>query len=114
MNNVNDLYRLVPELIEVVDKAGRPLAFSDRALEIIHEIAEYGRTTMIWKSTAERREKFWADSADATPEQVYAYMLDRIVNAPTRLHRDSSILLIIPRLDEMLCAKATIGGAINV
>lgn len=113
MKDTNDLYRLVPELIETVDKAGRPLAFPERAREIIHEIAEYGRTTEIWKATKDRRERFWADSKDATPEQVYAYMCDRIVNAPTRYHRVSSILLIIPRLDELL-GDANTGGEQNV
>lgn len=113
MKKTDELYNLVPKLIEVMDKAGRPLTFPDRAREIIHEIAEYGRTTMVWKSTADRREQFWADSADATPEQIYAYMLDRIVNAPTRFHRDSSILLIAPRLDELLHKEAMVEGGIT-
>ena len=110
MKNTDDLYDLVPELIEAVEKDGDSLVFSDRAREIVHEIAEYGRTTMVWKTTTEQRNRFWADSADSTPEQIYAYMLDRIVNAPTRFHRDSSILLIIPRLDELLCKEMMPGG----
>ena len=113
MKDTNDLYRLVPELIETVEMAWDRLIFPERAREIIHEIAEYGRTTEIWKATKDRRERFWADSKDATPEQVYAYMCDRVVNAPTRYHRDSSILLIAPRLDELL-REVNSGGEQNV
>ena len=102
MKNIDALYTLVPELIEAVKRDGENLTFTDRAKEIIKEISAYGRETGIWKSSTERREQFWKDSADATPEQVYGYMLDKIVNAPTRIHRDSSILLIMPRLDELL------------
>ena len=105
MKNTDDLYILtsqcsIPELIEAVKKDGNNLIFTDRAKAIVKEIATYARETGIWESSTELRENFWKNSADATPEQVYGYMLDRI--APTRIHRDSSILLIMPRLDELL------------
>ena len=114
MKNIDDLYRLVSELIEIVEWDGDRLAFPERAREIIHEIAEYGRTTGIWKATKERRERFWNDSQGATPEQIYGYLLDRIISAPTKYHRDSSILLIIPRLDELLRREVMPGGKDNV
>lgn len=33
---------------------------------------------------------------------MYCYFLDRIAFAPTTLHRDGSILLLAPKLDELL------------
>lgn len=98
-----ELYELFSELIEQV-KYGKDkkLFFNDKAKAIIKEIAEYARKTKIWEIVKEQREQFWEYSKDSTPEQVYAYMLDRIVNAPTSFHRDSSVILIIPRLDEIL------------
>ena len=103
MKTIDELRNLVPELIETVEETEAGLVFPARAREIIHEIAEYGMGTEIWKTSVHSREQFWHDSLESTPETIYCYMLDRIANAPTSLHRDSSVVLIAPRLDELLC-----------
>ena len=103
MKSIEELYEFIPELIDQVKyDNNKVLIFNDKAKTIIKEIAEFARKTGIWENVKEQRERFWEDTKDSTPEQVYAYMLDRIVNAPTSIHRNSSIILIIPRLDEML------------
>lgn len=103
MKAIEELYELVTELIESVQHGDdNTVTFTDRAKAIVKEIAEFSRETRIWEETKEEREWFWEDTKDGTPEQVYGYMLDRIVNAPTRFHRDSSVILVIPRLDELL------------
>lgn len=38
----------------------------------------------------------------ATALQVYGWMLDRIVNAPTSFHMNGSVLLIMPVLRQKL------------
>lgn len=103
MKAIEELYELVPELIGLVTyDEDKNLLFDDRAKAIIKDIADFARNTKIWETVKEQREQFWEDTKDSTPEQVYSYMLDRIVNAPTSIHRDSSIILIMPRLDELL------------
>lgn len=108
MKNIEELYDLVPQLIEAVHhRDDNTVVFTDKAKALVHEIADYARTTRIWEETKEEREWFWEDTKDGTPELVYGYMLDRIVNAPTRLMRDSSVILVIPRLDELLNGEET-------
>ena len=68
--------------------------FSEKAKGLIKEIAEYAKTTMLYKRTKERREEFWKETQDT--------LLDRVANAPTRIHAESSIILLMPRLDEVL------------
>lgn len=102
MTEISQLYDLMPELIEGVKEDGSELVFTDRAKEIIKEIAAYARTTGIYKATKEQGEEFWSDPEKRTARNVYCFMLDRIIHAPTAIHRNSSVILHIPTLDEIL------------
>lgn len=65
---------------------------TERGQEIINEICDYAEQTKIFKENKERGEIF----DKATAQNVFVYMLDRVVNAPTSVHRDMSVLLIMP------------------
>lgn len=97
-----ELWPLTLELIEEVHGDEGQFNFSVKAKRIIEELSEYARKTELWRKNKQRREKFWKEYQDAGAEQVYCYLLDRIAFAPTSLYRDGSILLLIPKLDELL------------
>lgn len=96
MTKTEDLSPLMIELIE--DNVANNTEFSERAVEIINEIADYAEGTELFKSQKEKGEMF----DGATPKQIYGYMLDRVVNAPTTFHRDASCILIMPFLRKAL------------
>jgi hypothetical protein len=97
-----ELWPLTLELIEEVHGDEGQFDFSVKAKRIIEELSEYARKTELWRKNKQRREKFWKECQNAGAEQVYCYFLDRIAFAPTTLHRDGCILLLIPKLDELL------------
>lgn len=92
MNKIEDLPELMIEMLDNTDDSGE---FSDRAKEIINEIADYAEKTKIFKDNKEKGEtQFEGEPA----RLIYGYLCDRIVNAPTTIHRDVSCILIIPFL----------------
>ena len=42
------------------------------------------------------------DGKEGKENVIFGYLLDRVVNAPTMLHASGSVILLIPRLDELL------------
>lgn len=92
-----DLNSLMLELLENnVDP--EKAKFTDRGREIIDEISDYAEQTRIFLEHKERGERF----DGYTAQQVFDYMLDRVVNAPTAIHRNASILLIMPSVRQKL------------
>lgn len=78
---------------------------TDRGHEIINAISDHAEQTRIFQEHKDRGEIF----TDATAQQVFGYMLDRIVNAPTSIHRDMSVLLIMPFVRQKLREEANHG-----
>ena len=76
------------------------MVLSQKAKTLVKEIADFSRNTKIYREA--RREEFRNETKDATPALIYGYLLDRVVNAPTMLHASGSVILLIPRLDELL------------
>ena len=97
-----DLWPMTMELIEEVHGEEGQFNFSEKAKKSIKEISEYAKETNIWKKNKENADQFWSEIKDVAAEQVYCYLLDRIAFAPTKILRDGSILLLVPKLDEML------------
>ena len=91
MTKPEELIDLMLELLEG-NTNNETMEFTDRGREIINEISDYAEQTKIYQENKERGEIF----EGSTAWQVYGYMLDRVVNAPTSLHRDSSVILIMP------------------
>lgn len=105
MTNINQIYDLMPELIDDVKEDGGEFVFSERAKAIVKEIADYARSTKLYARSKEQGDEFWKDGKQHTAREIYLFMLDRIVNAPTAIHRNSSVILHIPYLDEELNGK---------
>lgn len=100
MSEINDL------MLELLEKESEwkdaNIVFTERGREIVDKISDYAERTRIFQEHKERGEMFDASTA----EQVFAYLLDRIVNAPTTLHRDASVLLIMPFVRQKLKKEA--------
>ena len=88
MKNISELSDLMVELLE----SSPDFELNPRGIEIINEIADYAEQTDIFKANKERGEIFDGQAA----KDIFAYMLDRVVNAPTVLHMNSSVILIMP------------------
>lgn len=74
------------------------MEITGRGREIIDEISDYAEQTQIFQEHKERGEIF----DGSTAQQVFGYMLDRVVNAPTTIHRNSSIILLMPFVRQKL------------
>lgn len=102
MKDIAELHPLMLELLEDNIK-GDPWEVTDRGREIIDEISDYAEQLDIFQTNKDRGEIF----EGATARQVYGYMLDRVVNAPTEIFRDMSVVLIMPFLREKLRREKT-------
>ena len=108
ISNSIEMNAAVVELLEDVmkendGKEGKEnVIFSQKAKTLVKEIADFSRNTRIYREAEARREEFRNETKDATPALIYGYLLDRVVNAPTMLHASGSVILLIPRLDELL------------
>ena len=97
MKEISELNNLMLELLESnIDLETREI--TDRGREIINEISDYAEQTTIFQEHKHNGEMF----DGSTFEQVFCYMLNRVVNAPTTLHRDSSVILIMPFVRQKL------------
>lgn len=88
MKNISELSDLMVELLE----SSPDFELNPRGIEIVNEIADYAEQTDIFKANKERGEIFDGQAA----KDIFAYMLDRVVNAPTVLNMNSSVILIMP------------------
>lgn len=77
------------------------LIFSEKSRNIINELADYSERTGLYKRLEHEREEFERD-IDKTPGMIYGYMLERAVDAPTKMHMISSIILLMPVLRRLL------------
>ena len=93
-------------MLELIDSESEwtenGIVFTARGREIVDKISDYAERTRIFQEYKERGEMFDA----CTAEQTFAYLLDRIVNAPTPLHRDASVLFIMPFVRQKLKEEA--------
>ena len=103
MKSIDELPDLMVELIENAQAHDDCIVFPGRACEIIKEIAEYAKGTKIYSEHQEQSESFW--EPDATPTDIYYFMIQKIAGAPTRIHRDATVLLHMPALAEALKRK---------
>ena len=102
MKSIDELPDLMVRIIEESEELkDGDVRFSDEAKKLIHEVAEYSRNTAIYKDSSDRSDEFWKNN-EKTVKNVWIHMLDRVVNAPTTIHRDSSVILMMPVLDELL------------
>ena len=99
MTETSQINDLMLELLESnTDRQDANAIFTKRGREIIDEISDYAEQTRIFQEHKEKGEMF----DGSTAQQVFGYMLDRIVNAPTTIHRNSSVILIMPFVRQKL------------
>ena len=98
---------LVIELLEIAEvEEGGKVDFTDRAKEIVAELAAEYKESEIYKSNVEKIPE-WIKTATAA--EVYIQMCDRITQAPTIIHMMSAIKILMPILGEKLQAEDTAG-----
>lgn len=110
ISEINDL------MISLIEDVGDDCSFTDKAKAIIHDIAEYARPMEIYKYFCVDRDSFmeeWRAEEKVTVKDVYLHMLHLIANAPTLLHRNMSIILFIPIIDDMLTGNNVKAGVEN-
>lgn len=88
--------KLLEEPTETDD--GR-IAFTDRAVELIHQIADECKDIPIVKETKEQAEEY---GKDLSAEEVYYDMLHKIVEAPTALHMRACVRILMPIISRKL------------
>lgn len=97
MTDISQVNDLMLELLENNINLEK-MEITKRGREIIDEISDYAEQTRIFQEHKERGEMF----DGSTAQQVFGYMLDRVVNAPTTIHRNSSVILIMPFVRQKL------------
>ena len=91
---------LIIELLGIAEVAeDGTVDFTDRAKEIIEELAKKYRKTPIYKQ-AKKETPEWVDTATAA--EIYIQMCDRIVNAPTTAHMLIAPKILLPILWEKI------------
>lgn len=104
MKDVEELPELMKTIIDGTSDTeddNEELKFTDEAIKAIHEIADYARETEIYKSTRSAFESFW-EHTEKTVYNAYMHMIHCVVNAPSELHRDSSVMLLIPAIADLI------------
>lgn len=103
MTDRRELNGLMRELIEITDD-GRDTVdnsvFNDRAREIVSEIAQYAESRKMYQENKEQSENFFPDGT--TAHQILITILYKVVDAPTTVHRDASVLMFMPVLKKAL------------
>lgn len=75
------------------------VVFTDKALELIHEIAEKCRDIPVVKESQKQMEEY---AAGLSAEEIYVDMLIKIAAAPTPIHMRMSARLLIPIISAKL------------
>lgn len=95
-----EIDKMIEELLGMdIVKADNTVVFSNKARQLIHEIAEKCSTISIVDETREQAEEY---ARGLSAEQVYTDMLYKIVEAPTRIHMRVSARMLIPIIDQKL------------
>lgn len=94
---------LIIELLRIAEVTqGNKVQFTDRAKEIIEELAERYRETPIYKQSQKETPE-WVETA--TAEEIYIQLCDRIIKAPTTLHMLIAPKILLPILWDKIQAE---------
>ena len=82
---------MIIELLEIAEVTkGGTVDFSERAKEIIMDLAEKYRETPVFKQSQKETPE-WVGTATAA--DIYIQLCDRIINAPSTIH-----MMIVPKI----------------
>jgi hypothetical protein len=75
-----------------------------KSAEKIHSLADYARQTPLFKDSEQKGNEFFNGMP---PIEIYNHMIFKIVDSPTKLHRDAAVILTIPYLSDALKLNST-------
>lgn len=107
-----DLKPIITDIIGAVDTKDNNIICDESTREKIKRVAEYSRGTSLYKETAEEREKLIKKNADANAAEVYMFLLERLIHAPTTLHMFSSVIILLPLVDDLMDKPNSILGSV--
>lgn len=90
MKDISELDEIMIELLECV--SFEPLKITEMGKKLIEEVGDYAERTDSYRKNIGRADEIEPLSA----QQALEYLLDRISSAPTALHRNVSIILLMP------------------
>ncbi len=103
----NSIDELICQLLEEPNiKENNTVEFTDKAKTLIHEIAAKCKDIQIVKDTQDQAEEY---AKGLSAEQIYVDMLNKIVEAPTKIHMMMSARMIIPIIEQKLNVAETAG-----
>lgn len=103
---MRDIYEMVERLLDMdIIGEDNSITFTDEAKQLIHEISErcMGATLIV-----ENKDRMDQYSKGLTAEEVYVYMLYKIVDAPTSLYMCMIARMLIPVIDQKLKEEKTV------
>lgn len=80
------------------------VVFDDKAIELVKEIADWARETNFYKAYRKEIAEFFDDSA--TPTDIWLFILQKIIEAPTTVHRDCVVAGHMPALEAAIMREA--------
>ena len=92
------------ELLEATESTDDAVVFNEKAVGLVKEIAEWARGTNFYKENREAAAKFFDSSA--TPSEIWMFMLQKIIGAPTTIHRDCIVAGHMPALEDAIMREA--------
>lgn len=95
-----DIDEMIVQLLdmELAGEDGR-ITFSKESEGLIHRIAEKCSTIPIVQETQDQAEEY---AQGLSAEQIYIYMLEKIEQAPTRIHMRVVARMLIPIIDQKI------------
>lgn len=88
------------ELLETAETVDDVVVFNDKAIGLVKEIAEWAKGTNFYKENRKKAEEFFEKTT--TSSTIWMFMLRKIVEAPTSLHRDCVVAGYMPVLEETI------------
>lgn len=100
MERIEELNDLMVELIDNIDAEKQ--VFRKRAREIIEEVSDFAEKSTFYKEQTEKHKEEMEWTKHESAWVIYIHMLQKIVDAPTTIHRDGSVILLMPILRKKL------------
>lgn len=92
-----EMHKKMAALIEITEPVDDAITFTDEAIALISEIAAWAKETGFYKNNREKAKAFFENAAN--PSDIWIFMLQKIVGAPTMFHRDCVVAGYMPALD---------------
>jgi hypothetical protein len=112
LKNKDDFNTMMISLMNEINAynpySSEDIIFSDKAKDLIHEMAEYARNNKYYQKilateTGMNEHNLYVEAAkEKTVSRVYYDMLYKIVEAPTFIHLEFTPMMLIPIIDDML------------